>query len=59
MKQEQCSGCVYYPPNLPKDQYSEEDWELVRNKNCSYDASPGDSMCNSMRRNSCRLVSLK
>ena len=53
-----CSGCVYYPPNLPQDLYSEEDWGLLQSKTCSYDARPGDSMCEAMRKNSCSLLSL-
>lgn len=56
--EETCMGCVYYPPNLPRSLYSDEDWELVQGKECSFDAEPGDGMCNAMRKSSCSLVSL-
>lgn len=54
-----CQMCVYYPPNLPRSLYSEEDWALVQGRDCSFDASPGDGMCESMRKSSCSLVSLE
>jgi hypothetical protein len=54
-----CTGCVYYPPNLPKSLYSQEDWELLQGKDCSFDATPGDGMCNAMRKGACSLVSLE
>lgn len=53
-----CLGCVYYPPNLPRSLYTEEDWQLVQGKTCSFDALPGDGMCNAMRKGSCALVNL-
>jgi len=53
-----CHGCVYYPPNLPESLYSEDDWDLLQSKECSFDTSPGESLCESMRKGSCPLVSL-
>jgi hypothetical protein len=55
---EMCKGCVYYPPNLPQSLYSDEDWELIQSKECSFDAEPGDGMCDSFRKGACKLVSL-
>lgn len=56
--QELCYGCVYYPPNLPPRAYSPEDWELLQARQCSFEYTPGDSECQSMRKTSCSLVDL-
>ena len=53
-----CKACVYYPPNLPESMYSKEDWLLLQGKECSFDAVPGDGMCQSMRKGSCSIVKL-
>jgi len=53
-----CRGCVYFPPNLPRSLYTDEDWALVQSKLCSFDATPGDGMCNAMRKGACALVNL-
>lgn len=54
-----CQGCVYYPPNLPRAYYTDDEWALLEGKTCSYDATPGDGMCEAMRKTSCSLVSLE
>lgn len=51
-----CKGCVYYPPNLPESLYSKDDWALLQGKECSFDAEPGDGMCEAMRKGACSLV---
>ncbi len=55
---EPCGGCVYYPPNLPPELYSEEDYRMLQAKRCSFDATPGDETCEAVRKGACRYVSL-
>lgn len=56
--EEYCFGCVYYPPNLPPQAYSAEDLEMLQEKRCSFDFSPGDKNCSASRKTSCSLVDL-
>jgi hypothetical protein len=53
-----CGRCVYFPPNLPEQAYSAEDYQMLMSKACSFDATPGDETCDTMRKGSCGLVSL-
>lgn len=56
---EHCYGCVYYPPNLPPEAYSAEDYDQLRQKSCSFDYLPCDQGCMQTRKTSCSLVDLK
>lgn len=56
---EHCAGCVYYPQNLPANAYSQEDYRMLQQKNCSFDFQPGDDDCNRIRKTSCSLVDLE
>jgi len=58
MEDKLCEGCVYFPPNLPEQAYSAEDYRMLMSKVCSFDAMPGDDTCEAMRKSSCSLVSL-
>jgi hypothetical protein len=53
-----CGSCVFFPPNLPEQAYSEEEYRMLMSKACSFDATSGDENCNAMRRGCCGLVSL-
>jgi hypothetical protein len=55
---ELCLGCVYYPPNLPREAYSESDWQELQAKCCSFDCTPGDPECQGLRKTECSLVDL-
>jgi len=57
--QEHCAGCVYYPPNLPPQAYSGDDYRMLRDKACSFDFQPRDGDCESTRKTSCSLVDLE
>ena len=54
-----CFGCVYYPPNLPPNAYSPEDWEMLQARQCSFEHKPGDTDCLTTRKTSCSLVDLE
>ena len=56
---EYCMSCVYYPPNLPEHAYSEEDYQMLQSKNCSFDHVPHDDGCVITRKTSCSLVDLE
>lgn len=56
---EYCMGCVYYPPNLPGDAYSKEDYRMLQQKDCSFDHYPADEGCRLTRKTSCSLVDLE
>lgn len=56
---EHCVGCVYYPPNLPRSAYSEEDYSMLMGKRCSFDHQPGDDNCAVTRKTSCSLIDLE
>jgi len=53
-----CSGCVYWPPNLPRNAYAEADWQELQAMACSYDCTPGGEACLAARKTSCSLVDL-
>lgn len=53
-----CSGCVYYPPNLPPQAYSEADWVMLQARSCAFEHSPGSADCLATRKTSCSLVDL-
>ena len=53
-----CLGCVYFPPNLPRQAYSSEDYAMLSAKRCSFDFSPGDEHCRNTRKTSCPLLDL-
>jgi len=56
--EEYCIGCVYYPPNLPSQAYSQEDWLMLQEKTCSFDYSANDDNCQKTRKTSCSIVDL-
>lgn len=58
-KHEHCMSCVYYPPNLPVTAYSEEDYQMLQEKNCSFDFHPMDNDCHVTRKTSCSLVDME
>ena len=58
MENTHCKCCVYFPPNLPEQAYSAQDYQMLLNKACSFDATPGDAECEAMRKGACSLVSL-
>lgn len=55
---ELCFGCVYFPPNLPRRKYADEDWAMLQARACSFEHTPGDEGCLSARKTSCSLVDL-
>ena len=55
---ELCFGCVYYPPNLPRQSYAAEDWTMLQQRACSFEHTPGDEGCQVTRKTSCSLVDL-
>lgn len=55
---EYCLGCVYFPPNLPRQAYALEDWETLQARQCSFDFLPEDVECQATRKTSCSLVDL-
>ncbi len=55
---EHCSGCVYYPPNLPPQAYSEADWAMLQARSCAFEHRPGSADCLASRKTSCSLVDL-
>jgi len=54
--EEYCTGCVYYPPNLPSQAYPKEDWLMLQEKACSFDYCPNDEDCQQARKTSCSIV---
>jgi hypothetical protein len=56
--EEYCIGCVYYPPNLPPQAYSQEDWLMLQEKICSFDYCVNDENCQQTRKTSCSIVDL-
>lgn len=56
---EHCFGCVYFPPNLPEQAYSADDYRMLQAKRCSFDYRPHDSNCAVSRKTSCSLVDLE
>jgi len=55
---ELCFGCVYFPPNLPRQSYADEDWDMLQKRSCSFENCPGDKGCQASRKTSCSLVDL-
>ena len=55
---ELCLGCVYFPPNLPRKMYADEDWAMLQQRLCSFEYQPGDGGCQATRKTSCSLVDL-
>ena len=53
-----CIGCVYYPPNLPSKAYATEDYNMLQEKNCSFDFLAGEQDCIETRKTSCSLLDL-
>jgi len=56
---EHCEVCVYYPPNLPASAYSEEDYQMLLEKERSFDFLPLDENCQTTRKTSCSIVDLE
>ncbi len=56
---EPCQVCVYYPPNLPREAYSEEDWAMLQSRHCSFSHIPGSDDCHASRKTSCSLVDME
>ena len=55
---ELCFGCVYFPPNLPRHAYAQEDWEMLQARDCSFEYQPGGGGCLAARKTSCSIVDL-
>ncbi len=55
---ELCEMCVYYPPNLPAQAYSKEDYAMLQAKQCSYDLQPASPSCLQTHKTSCSLVDM-
>lgn len=55
---ELCFGCVYFPPNLPRQSYADEDWDMLQKRSCSFENYPGDKGCQASRKTSCSMVDL-
>ena len=55
---EDCLGCVYFPPNLPAQAYSPDDFQMLQRKRCSFDFQAQDANCQATRKTSCSLVDL-
>ncbi len=55
---EYCLGCVYFPPNLPRQAYALEDWRILQARRCSFEYTPEDTECLATRKTSCGLVEL-
>jgi hypothetical protein len=53
-----CFGCVYFPPNLPRQRYADDDWDMLQRRSCSFEHHPGDGGCQASRKTSCSLVDL-
>jgi hypothetical protein len=56
---EHCEVCVYYPPNLPVNAYSKDDYRMLQEKKCSFDFQPHAEHCQATRKTSCLLVDLE
>ncbi|MDP2194450.1 MAG: hypothetical protein Q8J72_00505 [Rhodocyclaceae bacterium] len=55
---ELCLGCVYFPPNLPRQAYAQRDWDILQARSCSFEHLPGTADCLENRKTSCSLVDL-
>lgn len=56
---ELCGGCVYWPPNLPRHAYAEDDWAMLQARPCAFEHVPGSTDCLANRKTSCSLVDLR
>lgn len=56
---ELCAGCVYHPPNLPRDAYPDADWAMLQARQCSFDFVAGSADCMASRKTSCSLVDIE
>jgi hypothetical protein len=54
-----CAGCVYYPPNLPRQAYADDDWTMLQARACSFEHVPASADCLASRKTSCSLVDLR
>lgn len=54
-----CLGCVYFPPNLPRQSYAEEDWQVLQARACAFEHLPGTAACLDWRKTRCDLVDLQ
>ncbi|OOZ39320.1 hypothetical protein BOW53_12250 [Solemya pervernicosa gill symbiont] len=54
-----CFGCVFYPQNLPRFAYGDEDWVELQQMACAYECVPGEVDCLSFRKTSCSVVDLQ
>jgi len=54
-----CAGCVYYPPNLPRQAYADDDWTMLQARTCAFEHEPGSPDCLASRKTSCSLVDLR
>ena len=55
---ELCFGCVYFPSNLPRHAYGQEDWDMLQARQCSFEHDPGGMDCLATRKTSCAIVTL-
>ena len=56
---ELCAGCVYHPPNLPRDAYPAADWAMLQTRQCSFDHVANSADCLATRKTSCSLVDME
>jgi len=56
--EDHCFGCVYFPPNLPQNAYSEADWAMLQARSCSFEHMPATDDCRASRKTHCSLVDL-
>ncbi len=56
--EEYCLGCVYHPPNLPRQAYPEADWAMLQARSCAFEYAAGSADCLATRKTSCSLVDL-
>jgi len=56
---ELCGGCIYYPPNLPREYYSPADWQALQAMECVHECLPASECCGAMRKTHCDLVDLR
>lgn len=54
-----CGGCVYYPPNLPRQHYAEADWQVLQAMTCACSCLPASEECLASRKTHCSLVDLR
>ncbi len=52
---ELCGGCVFFPPSLPRQAYSDEDWEMLQARQCAFEHLPDSADCRLTRKTSCAV----